>query len=68
MVVPSRTGYLAQPYDTAELARGIDWILRHPDSSTLRGNSRHKAEAMFDRQDIVRQHMDAYEDAVGGRS
>ena len=27
MVVPSRNGYLAMPYDSVDLANGIKWVI-----------------------------------------
>jgi len=59
-------GYLAKPFDTSDLAAGIDWVLsdkkRHKD---LCIKAREKAVAYFDIEKIARQYAELYREAIG---
>lgn len=53
-------GYLAKPYDTADLAEGINWVLNHPVPSELSANARDKVLANFDSKLVATQYIDLY--------
>ena len=59
-------GYLAKPFDTSDLAAGIDWVLsdenRHKE---LFINAREKAVACFDIETIARQYAGLYREVLG---
>ena len=55
-----KTGYLAQPLDTEDLARGIAWVLDHPDPQILRHHARQKAVSCFSAPKIASQYIDLY--------
>ena len=58
-------GYLAKPYDTSDLAAGINWVLsdetRHKE---LCINAREKAAACFDIEKIAGRYAELYTEAV----
>jgi glycosyltransferase involved in cell wall biosynthesis len=54
-------GYLAKPYDTVDLAKGIDWILENRDRyMKLSRAARRKAETHFDIDIVVGQYLELY--------
>lgn len=63
MIEHQRNGYLAKPFDTSDLAAGIDWVLsdenRYERSLCL--NARQKAVACFDIKKVARQYIELYE-------
>jgi len=58
-------GYLAKPFDTSDLAAGIDWALsdenRHKE---LCLKAREKAEACFDIKKVASKYLDLYEEVL----
>ncbi len=56
-------GYLAKPFDTSDLATGIDWILsdenRHKE---LCIKARGKAVACFDIEKVAKQYESLYQE------
>lgn len=59
-------GYLAKPFDTSDLAAGINWVLsdgnRHKE---LCVKAREKAVACFDIETIARQYAELYREVLG---
>ena len=56
-------GYLAQPYDSEDLARGIAWVLEDPDRhEKLCHNARMKVEAKFTLEVQAREYQKLYEE------
>lgn len=47
MIDHEKNGYLARPFETEDLARGLNWVLQHPDSTSLRTQARLKVENNF---------------------
>lgn len=64
-VVHEETGYLAEPYDPANLAAGIRWVLeddeRHAD---LSANARERAVREYDIETVARAYRDLYLDIL----
>jgi glycosyltransferase involved in cell wall biosynthesis len=59
------TGYLAKPYDTTELAAGINWILENDDQySKLSAKSRVKAELQWAPHIVAERYLDVYRQAI----
>src|SRR5882757_1616382 len=48
MIEHQRTGWLARPFEVADFARGIEWVLSHPDPGSLRRQARQKALSEYD--------------------
>jgi len=48
MIEHQRTGWLARPFEAADFARGIEWVLSHPDPESLRRLARQKALSEYD--------------------
>jgi len=61
IVAHQETGWLATPYDTLDLAQGIQWLLENPQNITFSENSRNRAKALFSEQAISQQYLDAYQ-------
>ena len=58
-------GYLAEPFDTADLARGIAWVLEDPERhARLRAAARAKAEREYEITHIARRYLALYEDIL----
>lgn len=59
------TGYLAQPFDTADLARGIGWILGNAERHTqLRESARRRAKQLWSADVVLAQHLSVYRQAI----
>ena len=58
-------GYLAEPFDTADLARGIAWVLEDPERhARLCAAARAKAEREYEIVHIARRYLALYEDIL----
>lgn len=61
MIVHKGNGYLAKPFDTDDLAEGIEWIVnQHQNREILRENSRKYVEKNFDLKSIAQKYIDLY--------
>ena len=58
-------GYRASPYDAADLAKGIDWVVDNEDHEGLAERSRSKIVSMFDSKIIAKQYVDLYRGILG---
>lgn len=59
------TGYLAQPFEIDDLARGIEWILTdNKRYQSLSLNARRKVEKEFDIRRVSRRYMDLYNEIL----
>jgi glycosyltransferase involved in cell wall biosynthesis len=59
-----QNGYLAQPFDTDDLAHGIEMALRH--SETWGRAARLKVEKEFEIQHIARRYQSLYQEVIAG--
>ncbi len=60
------TGYLAQPFDTEDLARGIQWVLNGAERrSILSAQSRQAAVARFSYPVVAEQYLQVYKMVSG---
>jgi glycosyltransferase involved in cell wall biosynthesis len=59
------TGFLADPYDTADFARGIRWALDQKNREAVRTAARSKAEAEFSYPLIGGKYQALYESILG---
>lgn len=58
-------GYLAEPYSTADLAKGIDWVLSNKNNETTSRAAREKAVSAFDVSVVIQAYLDQYKKALG---
>lgn len=63
IVVHLVTGYKAEPFDTSDLARGIQWVLsRDPmEYGLLADQARERAKSLFDSRVIAQQYFNLYQ-------
>jgi glycosyltransferase involved in cell wall biosynthesis len=62
------TGYLAKPYDTADLAHGIQWVLGKREEGSLGQRARERAVERFSGQRVAEQYLAVYQQVVKGHS
>ena len=69
MITHKQNGYLADPFETEDLAEGIKWVLQCRESDeNLRKNARMKAEQIYSLKMIAKLHLDLYADIMQPRS
>jgi glycosyltransferase involved in cell wall biosynthesis len=54
-------GWLAEPYESEDLAAGLRWLLTEADQEAIGERAREVVENRYDHRDIARQYMDLYE-------
>ena len=54
-------GYLAQPFDISDLAKGIDWVLNAENYTQLCINAREKIVTTFDSRLVAKQYIELYQ-------
>ncbi|MDP3051691.1 MAG: glycosyltransferase, partial [Eubacteriales bacterium] len=65
LVEHERTGYLAQPYDPEDLAKGIAWVLEDDERrQILAYQSRQKVEREYALKTVARRYLNLYEDIL----
>jgi glycosyltransferase involved in cell wall biosynthesis len=61
MIVHKENGYLAKPFNTDDLAGGIEWIVKQDQrKKVLRENSRKYVEMNFELKYIAKKYADLY--------
>ncbi len=64
MIEQQINGYLAQPFSTDDLAKGIDWVLNNPDYNNLRQKAREKALREFEMVKVAKWYKKLYEEIL----
>lgn len=65
VAVHRETGYLAQPFDTVDLAQGMSWILSDDGvRKQLSTAARNRAEKLWRPSTIAAQYLEVYEQAI----
>lgn len=59
-------GYLAMAFDTADLARGIEWVLSAENYSQLSQNARNKVIGEFDSRVVATKYIALYDQVLQG--
>jgi len=59
-VVAPQSGYLADPYDAEDFARGIDWCLEHNTDGELSHNARKSILSRYTPEAVGRQYLAEY--------
>lgn len=60
MIEHKLNGYLAKPFDTSDLAYGIDWVLNNSNYDQLCKNAREKVLREFDKEVVVKKYTELY--------
>ncbi|KAF0129289.1 MAG: glycosyl transferase [Bacteroidetes bacterium] len=60
MIEHRTNGYLAKPFDTTDLACGIEWVLNNASYEELCQNARKKVVAEFDSKFVALKYMELY--------
>lgn len=67
MIDHCKNGYLAKPFDTQDLANGIDWVLHNKNYDNLCLEARKKVVKEFDSVLVSKKYIDAYKDILNGK-
>lgn len=57
-------GYLAQPFNTQDLANGINWVLQHQSPDKLADNARQKVLENFESSLVATKYIDLYREVL----
>jgi len=60
-------GYKAKPFDSEDLAAGIEWILSAPNYEQLSANARNKVLREFDSRVVAKRYVELYESVLDKR-
>jgi glycosyltransferase involved in cell wall biosynthesis len=60
MIEHRTNGYLAKPFDTTDLACGIEWVLNNASYEELCQNARKKVVSEFDSKVVALKYMELY--------
>lgn len=60
MIDHKQNGYLAQEYDSADMARGIEWCLNHNEGNVLGRNARQKVLDNYTIEIVSKQYKELY--------
>ena len=64
MVEHRGNGYLAKPFSAKDLAKGIEWVLDHPNYNELRKRARTKIEREFDSRIVASKYIELYKEIL----
>ena len=65
MIDHKSNGYLAKPFDTEDLALGIEWILNNSNYAQLRKNAREKVVNQYSFDIVSKKYISFYESIIG---
>lgn len=57
-------GYLANPFNTEDLAKGIDWVLNLTNYDVISQSARKKIIQEFDSRQVVKKYIELYEEIL----
>ena len=61
MIDHAQNGYVANYRDAADLAKGIEWVIRHPDPEALRQACVRKVQRCYAEPVVAQQNIALYE-------
>ena len=64
MIGHKENGYLAKPYETSDLAAGIEWVLNATNYEQLSANARNKVLRKFDSKVVAKQYIKLYQSVL----
>ncbi|WP_267639838.1 glycosyltransferase family 4 protein [Haloarchaeobius amylolyticus] len=56
----TESGYLARPYDSEGLSRGIDWVLNEANTENLSETARERAVERYEQEAVAEQYLELY--------
>lgn len=62
-----KTGYLAKPFESADLACGIEWVLNADNYDELCVNGREKVLIEFDSKVVAKKYIELYKEILSGK-
>lgn len=65
MIDHKKNGYLAKPFDSQDLANGIEWILANDNYVSLCENARYKVLREFDSKVVAQKYIQLYKETLG---
>jgi glycosyltransferase involved in cell wall biosynthesis len=69
VVEHGKTGYLAEPYSSEDLATGIEWVLADDDRHALLSiNARNRAVQFWSHATVVPKYLEVYQRAISARA
>ena len=64
-IIHRETGWLAEPYDSVELAAGIEWLFDNPERrATVGKRARETVVERYDRRDVARRYLALYDEVA----
>ena len=60
LIEHKKSGYLAKPFDSGDLATGIDWILNNDNYNKISNNARQKIIGEFEATIVANRYIDLY--------
>ena len=57
-------GYLAEPFDVNDLAKGINWVLYSSEYGSLADNARNKVLQSFDNKVVAPKYIELYQSVL----
>ena len=64
IVEHQKTGYLAKPFESEDLACGIEWVLNAPNYDELCVNAREKVVREFDSKVVAGKYVELYKEVI----
>lgn len=68
MIEHKKNGYLAAPFDSVDLAFGIEWIIENSARFKLSENARQKVEDCFDSRKLSQRYLEIYTEIITKKS
>ncbi|MBK2357533.1 glycosyltransferase family 4 protein [Francisella hispaniensis] len=65
MIDHNKNGYLAKPFDSQDLANGIEWVLANDSYVSLCENARYKVLREFDSKVVAQKYIQLYKETLG---
>lgn len=59
--------FLSKPFDTEDLAKGIEWILNSSEYTELSKNARRKVLENFDSKIVAKKYIELYREILNAR-
>lgn len=60
--------YLAKPFESEDLARGIEWVLNAPNYHELCVNAREKVMREFDSKVVAKMYIELYRELLSDKN
>lgn len=64
MIDHQKNGYLAEYLNSRDLLKGIDWVISHPDSESIKSNARSKVESKFKQEVVIPRYIQFFSEIV----